>query len=330
MSLIDDAVVRGDGNEGSTAVKHYKRWSASRGERCLRPLDPLSTALNVKRREILRVVHFALFLVRDLPVAPKTASAYISTINAWHVRRSSVGLAAGASLSLKADMLKGYARTHPPPRGVFCRIGITPQHLAKGMDLVLGARGRCSPANQNLRACLTVSFSGLLRGCESCKQDGKRLDFQCLPNRKAVKRIADGGLSINIREAKRTSLSGVAPVASTPVQFFPGGKILDPVAEMEALLQQDPATADDFLFRNPVTKLPLSVAELRATVKAVAQAAGLDPRFFGAHSLRCNRTPSFRFTNFPPPHVSPFGRPARWGAPTPPRPASSLSVAKAL
>ena len=330
MSLIDDAVVRGDGNEGSTAVNHYKRWSASRGERCLRPLDPLSTSLQAKRREILRVIHFALFLVRDLPVAPKTASAYISTVNAWHARRTSVGLAAGASLALKAEMLKGYARTHPPPRGVFCRMGITPQHLARGMDLVLGPRGFCSAKNQNMRACLTVSFSGLLRGCETCKQDSKRLEFQCVPTRRMVKHIADGGRSIDIREAKRTSLAGVAPIASTPVQFFPGGKILDPVAELDALFAKDPAADNDFLFRNPFSKAPLSVADLRAAVKEVAQAAGLDPRFFGAHSLRCNQTPSFRFTNPTPARLAIWPTRAMGCTnPPPPRPASSLSVAKA-
>ena len=52
-------------------------------------------------------------------VAAATADKYISTVNAWHSRRQFVGLAANADLTFMRHMLKGWARTHPPPRGVF-------------------------------------------------------------------------------------------------------------------------------------------------------------------------------------------------------------------
>ena len=89
-----------------------------------------------------------------------------------------------------------------------------------------------------------------------------------------------------IREAKRTSLRGVAPVVSSPIQFYPGGKLIDAAAELVALMLADPARPDDPLFRDPYSNRPFKVSYIRETLKKVAQAAGLDPSFFGAHSLR--------------------------------------------
>ena len=83
------------------------------------------------------------------------------------------------------------------------------------------------------------------------------------------------------RGHKRTSLHGVAPVLSTPVQLYPGGKLIDPTAELEALLKIDPAEEMAPLFRDPRSNRPLRVAVVRETVKRVAAAAGLNPEFFG-------------------------------------------------
>ena len=56
--------------------------------------------------------------------------------------------------------------------------------------------------------------------------------------------------------------------------------------ELVALVSLDAADPSAPLFRDPASNRPLSVAFIRATVKKVAAAAGLDPSFFGAHSLR--------------------------------------------
>ena len=48
----------------------------------------------------------------------------------------------------------------------------------------------------------------------------------------------------------------------------------------------DPAGPEAPLFREPGSNRPLRVSKIRATVKKVATAAGLNPDFFGAHSLR--------------------------------------------
>ena len=259
-------MARGDGNEGATAVNHYKKWSAGRGDECHRPLDPLTTPLAVKKAEILRIARFALFLVRIQGVSAKTASGYISTINAWHERSNCVGLAAGARLSLSRAVLLGWARQNPPPRGVFQRLGITPQHLSAGMDLVLGRSGLCCALNQNLRACLSCCFAGLLRCCEVCFQDGKPAHFQILPERRHVSSAASGPKSVLIREAKRNSLQGASRVLSTPIQFFPGGSLVFASEEISALFAVDPAEPSDPLFRDPRTNKPLKVSFIRSVV----------------------------------------------------------------
>ena len=287
MSLVNASVARGDGNEGATAVNHYKKWCVARGDRVLRPLDPLTSSLELKVNEAIRMAKFALFLVQVQGTSAKTASGYISVVNAWHRRRCFVGLAGDYPLSVSGSVLKGWARTHPPPRGVFHRIGITPQHLAAGMDAVLGKRGECSAQNQNMRACLTAAFAGLLRACEVALQDGKPVAFQVVPRRKDMATGKDGSRTILIREAKRSSLEGVAPAVSSPIQFYPGGKLIDVVAELDALVALDMlAAADAPLFRDTLSGKPLRVAVIRDAVKRIAAAAGLDPAFFGAHSLR--------------------------------------------
>ena len=307
FALIRASVARGDGNEGATAVNHYKRWSLGRGDSIHRPLDPISTPLAVKKQEILRIARFALFLVRTQGVSAKTASGYISTVNAWHARSNCVGLAADAKLSLSHSVLLGWARQNPPPRGVFQRLGITPQHLAKGMDLVLGERGRCSPANQNIRACLSAGFAGLLRTCETCLQDNKPSAFQILPERRHVSTSAAGVKTILIREAKRNTLQGASLQLSSPIQFYPGGTLVAAAEELSALFIADPAGPSDPLFRNPATNKPLRVSFIRDMVKRVAAAAGLDPSFFGAHSLRFANPSSSRFSGSPTsPHPAPL------------------------
>ena len=69
-------------------------------------------------------------------------------------------------------------------------------------------------------------------------------------------------------------------MVTSPIQFYPGGTFIDPVAELDALLMMDPARDDAPLFRDPNANKPLSVKILRVAVKQIAHAAGLHPGFF--------------------------------------------------
>ena len=67
-------MARGDGNEGATAVSHYRKWGVGKGDTSLRPLrtlDPSKTSLEVKAREVVRVARSALFLVQVVGVSAK-------------------------------------------------------------------------------------------------------------------------------------------------------------------------------------------------------------------------------------------------------------------
>lgn len=283
--FLNQSVVAGDGNENCAAVKHYKKWCLGRGDGWLRPFDPTSTPLDVKKREMRRICQFAIWLVQTLRIRASTANDYISTVNAWHRRRTFVGLAADADRSCVLAVLKGLARTHIPLRPTLSRIGIMAHHLAEGMDKVFGKRGKGTPEAQNFRAALSTSFAALLRGCESCFQDGKKEAFQFLPQRKHLQPLSNGAFGITIREAKRTSLKDVTPFTSSTLQLYPGGSFIDPCAELKALTRIDPAPSSANIFRKKNGK-PIKVSELRDAVKQVARSVGLDPTMFGAHSLR--------------------------------------------
>lgn len=284
--FLNQSVVAGDGNENCTGVRHYKKWCVGRGDGWLRPFDPTFTPLDVKKREMRRICQFAIWLVQTLGIRATTANDYISSVNAWHRRRTFVGLAADADRSCVLAVLKGLARTHIPLRPTLNRIGIMAHHLAEGMDKVFGKRGQCSPQSQNFRAALATSFAALLRGCEGCFQDNKKKEFQFLPQRKHFQPLSNGAAAITIREAKRTSLKDVTPFSSSTLQLYPGGSYIDACAELQALTRVDPASPNAYMFKKANGK-PIKVSELRDAVKDIARSVGLDPSMFGAHSLRC-------------------------------------------
>ena len=284
---LNESVVSGDGNENSTAVRAYKEWSLARGDRVLRPLDPLNTPLHVKKREMYRICDFGIWLCHTRGIRASSANDYISTVNAWHRRRTFVGLAANADRACVLAVLKGVARTHTPLRPTLTRIGIVAHHLAAGMDIVFGKRGKGTAQEQNYRALMASCFAGLLRGCEACFQDNKALRFQFLPQRKHIQKLANNATGLVIREAKRSSLKDITPFSESTIQLYPGGSYIDACAEISTLLTKDPASPSDALFRKSNGQ-PIKVSELRDAVKAVARSVGLDPSFFGAHSLRCH------------------------------------------
>ena len=282
--MIDAGIARGDGNEGHTSVRRWKSWCHSHRLSPLRPLDPLTTTLSQKSSEVWVCLRFTHSLITDPlhPVSPNTSVSYLGTVNAWHARRCLVGLAAGASLAICTEMARGFARHTPlaprPPR-----FGLPPQCLAYGMEAVLGPRG-ASPRTQNLRAGLAVCFSTMSRGCELFLRDGSAWQPLRDPLRGELQ-PSGRGYSVAVHEAKRCSLTGVAPGKRTRVYVPRGGSLLDPAAELDALLACDPASSTSPLFRG-AGDAAVTVREIRDLVKEIARAAGLDPRNYGAHSLR--------------------------------------------
>jgi hypothetical protein len=266
-------------------VRHWKRWNLLKRQPIFRPVDPLTASLPRKCAELWVLLRFVYYLLFVVGVAPPTAMQYLGTTNAWHRRRTLVGLAADMPFDIISEMARGAARiivrpARPP------RFGMPPQSLAVGMQMVLGRRGFCSRTAQNIRAGLATTFATLSRGCEMFGRSGKPHDPHRDPLRSDLA-PSGGAYSVAIHEAKRCTLTGVAPGKRTRLHVPRGGVLLDPAAELDALLAVDPAPPSAPLFRDATTGAAISVEQIRAVVKSIAHAVGLNPANFGAHSLRC-------------------------------------------
>ena len=64
--------------------------------------------------------------------------------------------------------------------------------------------------SQNLRALVTASFAGLLRGCEPCTPDNRAFHPQMDVTRADIGRLSSGTATMRFREAKRTTMRGVS------------------------------------------------------------------------------------------------------------------------
>ena len=78
---------------------------------------------------------------------------------------------------------------------------------------------------------------------------------------------------------------------TVPVVLKSGGSLIDPVAELWELVQRDPLKKGERpdqvpLFRNTANGAAFKVSDVRSVVKWMMAKMGLDPKRFGAHSLR--------------------------------------------
>ena len=127
-----------------------------------------------------------------------------------------------------------------------------------------------------------------MRGAEFSLQAGEEFDPKRHLTRADVKlrRTKDGReyAVVMMRPAKGKPGSA----KDVPLVLAAGGTLLDPVAALKRLWAADPVPAEQAastpLFRHGSDAL--TVAQVRAMVKALMGRLGLDPRRFGAHSLR--------------------------------------------
>ena len=98
-----------------------------------------------------------------------------------------------------------------------------------------------------------------------------------------------------------------------PVVLKSGGTLLDPVEELWKLFQLDPLKDGECaettpLFRDTVTGVAVSVANVRRVVKWLMADLGLDPARFGAHSLRIGGATAALAAGFSPAQIRLLGR----------------------
>ena len=196
-------------------------------------------------------------------------------------------------------MIKGICRlvAQPPKRE---RWGVRTQELALAIGRFLGGE---TASSATWAAALQVAFCGLLRGAEFALQPGEQFDPVKSLTRGDIRFEVDaqGREFIALRMRKAKGMPGREK--ETTLLIGGGGSLLDPVAALKRMLRLDPLTPADaagelprrwaeggsLAARTPLFRdggSALTVAAVRDTVKVLMGGIGLDPRFFGAHSLR--------------------------------------------
>ena len=137
-------------------------------------------------------------------------------------------------------------------------------------------------------AATATGFCGLMRGAEFALQDGRRFDSSKQLTRADVSfyTAADGSLYMVLM--MRPAQKGPGQTKTVPLLIAAGGSLLDPVRLIQRMLALDPVPASEAASTPLFRRLGrcITVREIRGMVQRLMACLGLDPRRFGAHSLR--------------------------------------------
>lgn len=247
-----------------------------------RPMDPMSTPLELKLEDEWLAMRFVCALVEYRGISVRSAGQYFSTVQGVHAREHGVKLCGGLKLERLPQMLKGLRRAFgDKPRKL--RRGITALMLKEGMDRVgLDPRNRL---HANIRAALVVAFSGLLRSGEYTSKTGKIDERTIL--RKHIASLSDEELILMIWPCKNMNHQGGH---TCPLIIGSGGEFVDAVAEVRNMLAVDNTsrTLDGStpLFRDPNTNTPITYDTINKVIKQIVESMGENPDEFSTHSCR--------------------------------------------
>ena len=289
QKFLSAATVDGTGGLQTTGVRWWLKYVVL-GRRCL-PFTHLTAGSSFEEKLAAEnmLLDFALWLVLERPsgrrISARSAAKYVSQVRAWHLRTFRTHLCGDLDYSAMRDTLRGVCRLVQQP-AKRQRFGIRTQDLATAMRRRL--RGGTA-ADANWRAALATGFCGLLRAAEFAMQAGETFDAAKHLTRADVTfrrtRAGKEYVILQMRPAKRRTGEG----KTVPLMLASGGTLVDPVKELKKLFEADPVPRAEWastpLFRNEDGSA-LRVAQVRAVVKVLMGGLGLDPRRFGAHSLR--------------------------------------------
>ena len=279
----------GKGGGDSTAVGHWKNLLTALRWPILRPIHPHSP-LAIILAEIDVVELFAWWLVEHVKVNHETARSYVGTVNAWHRRTCHVELAGGHSLQRVWDMLSGYARLGgvPPPR--IRRVGVRPQKLRAGLDIIYP---KPDPDSANMAACMETCMGAVRRAGELAVGSKWKWNATRHPTRADVTFTRDsrGDILYATVMVVNSKARGVEAFRKLPFRLPFKGKYLSPGYMLYYLTEVlDPVPLSERaatpLFRHPATNKAITVSEVCSELRRAMSAVGLDAAYFGAHSLR--------------------------------------------
>jgi hypothetical protein len=246
--------------------------------------SPLAEQLEAEQLLMDFVLWLALCRPSGRPVSARSIAKYVGQVRAWHLRTQRTHLCGSLDYSAIRDLLRGVERLELQPVRLQ-RFGVRTQDLAAALEHHLDTSSR---EGAMWAAALATAFCGLLRGCEFGLQDGEVWDALRHLTRADIsfKRAPDGTwyMVIMMRPAKK----GPGQRKDVPLLIAEGGTLLDPVRLMRRMIELDPVSeleaASTPLFRR--VGRAIRVSETRSMVQKLMARLGLDPKRFGAHSLR--------------------------------------------
>jgi hypothetical protein len=286
---LDAATVDRSGGARTTGVRWWLKYVVLGRNRLPYTHLTASSPFEEKIEAENMLLDFAIWLATARPsgrqISARTVGKYVSQVRAWHLRNFRTHLCGDLDYSAMRDLLKGVCRLVAQP-GKRQRFGVRTQDLAASMAAKLAGS---TPDEANWRAALTVGFCGLMRAAEFALQAGEAFDALRHLTRAdvSVRRTSDGRkyATVMMRPAKRRTGEGKI----VPLVLAAGGTLLDPVDALQQLFAADPVPREQWastpLFRTAAGGA-LRVSQVRGVVKALMASLGLDPRRFGAHSLR--------------------------------------------
>ena len=307
-AAVDAAYHDGSGGDSSTAVGHWCRFTIiGRKLQAFRVVDP-NASLELKLREEELIMEFAYWLIKELNVRVDTAESYIGTVNGWHSRRKGVSLAGNLKCYRLNAMLKGMremASLLPPPLSKK-RFGVRAKWLRQAIDLAAAQleksariQGYAQEAisaikeRANMEACAECAQAGLLRGGEvTAKEFNQYRDVSRKNVRFVQSRVVNGAIQdqFTLIYTRNSKAKGKGRAKKLAVFLPSGGKFLDPDKAIRRLFEIDPVPKSEWattpLFRHPESNKAIAVAELRIQIQIWMGSIGLNPKNYGAHSLR--------------------------------------------
>ena len=253
-------------------------------------------------------VWLAVFAPSGRQISHKSVGKYCSSVRAWYKRFYRAQLGLGARDGRIPDILKGYARLvdQPPPLE---RHGCAPAALARGMRVAFGGEDGESVM---WRAALAFGFGSMSRGVEFALDADRGEEFEESEHMVPadVRGFARGGVRhARVRMRKRKDLT-VLRGKHAEVVLGGGGAAFDAVLLLEEWLakRRELGIGEGRPLFCHLNGKGITVREVRAAVRAAMEAAGLDPRLFGAHSLRIGAATAALAAGVPPSLIRLMGR----------------------
>ena len=288
QTYIDAATADRSGGARTTGVRWWIKFCiygrATSPVRHLPPGSPWADMLEAEQLLVDFVLWLALCRPSGRPVSAKSIAKYVGQIRTWHNRTQRTQLCGELDSQLIRDVLRGVTRLVPQPEALR-RYGVRTQDLSQAIREQLDTD---TVEGSMWAAALATAFCGLLRGCEFALQDGEAWrSAACLTRADVSFRTGPDGIEymvLMMRPAKK-----LGQRKNVPLLIAAGGSLLDPVRLMRRMIELDPVPDDQAastpLFRR-ARGAPIRVRDVRGMVQQLMARLGLDPRRFGAHSLR--------------------------------------------